>query len=82
MVEARLTEAQIRALSAYADGEWRSSVTAAEMLLLPKYAHGNFGRTVRWLMLKGFLRFAVNVRKVVLYQITEAGLRALESRHD
>jgi hypothetical protein len=73
----KLTAAQRRVLNAYADGQVMSAAYAAKRLNIPWPASGNFGKTVRKLMLMGLLSFN---SLTAAYQITPAGRTALEDK--
>jgi hypothetical protein len=73
----KLTAAQRRVLNAYADGQVMSAAYAAKRLNIPWPASGNFGKTVRKLMLMVLLSFN---SLTTAYQITPAGRTALEDK--
>lgn len=75
----KLSEAQRRALSAYADGGWRSAGDAAKSIGIAWPASGNFGRTVRELMLRGLLDFRHSTGE---YRLNDAGRAALRDDGD
>jgi hypothetical protein len=76
---AKLTEAQRRALSVYADGKWRSAADAAGRIGINWPASGNFGAVVRSLYRAGLLAFRVRNGDGE-YLITEAGRHALQAK--